>query len=182
MLTQAEVVPYLLHHNLIGTASIVENDLLVADASRRNRNFKVITEHGPSYLLKQGLGPGGIATVAHEAVVYQFLYLRAEKDGLDRYLPRYYEYDPKEQILILQLLRDAQDFREYHARRGHFSTILARAMGKALAAVHRLTRTDGKENEDGYVFPVQPPRALSIHRPEPRMFHNISSANVQHIK
>src|SRR5215207_3056 len=182
MLTQPEVVPYLLQHNLIGTASIVESDLLVADASRRNRNFKVISERGPSYLLKQGLGLGGIATVAHEAVVYQFLYSRAEKDGLDRYLPRYYGYDPKEQILILQLLRDAEDFREYHARRGHFSTILARAMGKALATVHRLTRTGGKENEDGYVFPVQPPGALSIHRPDPRIFHDISGANLQLIR
>ena len=49
MLTQVEVVPYLLQHNLISTASIVESDLLVADASRRNRNFKVISERGPSY-------------------------------------------------------------------------------------------------------------------------------------
>ena len=73
MLTQLEVAAYLLQHDLISAASIVEGDLAVADASRRNRNFKVISERGPSYLLKQGVGSGGKATLAHEAVVYEFL-------------------------------------------------------------------------------------------------------------
>jgi len=182
MLTQPEAGPYLLQRELLSAASIVEGDLVVADASRRNRNFKVTVERGPSYLLKQGVGADGIATVAHEAAVYQFLHARAEKNGMDRYLPRYYGYDPKERILILELLRDAQDFREYHAQRGYFSKILASAMGKALSKVHRLTRTDGKNDEDGHMYPVQPPGALSIHRPEPRTLQDISSANLELMK
>jgi hypothetical protein len=181
MLTQLEVAAYLLQHDLISAASIVEGDLAVADASRRNRNFKVISERGPSYLLKQGVGPGSKAMVAHEAVVYEFLHSLAGNDGLDEFLPYYHGYDTKEQILVLELVRDAQDFRDYHARRGRFSTLLARAMGKALATVHRLTRTYGN-NHDGKISAVQTPRALSIHHPDPRILLDVSAANVELIK
>jgi aminoglycoside phosphotransferase (APT) family kinase protein len=178
MLAQPEVAPYLMQQELISAASVVEGDLVVADASRRNRNFKVISERGPSYMLKQGVGPGGVATVAHEAAVYQLL--QRGDDGLDLYLPRYYGYDAKEQILILELLRGAEDFREYHARHGRFSTILATAMGKALAAVHRLTRTE--KGEDGYALAFRPPGFLSVHRPDPRILQDISSANLQLVR
>jgi hypothetical protein len=180
--TQLEVAAYLLEHGLISAASIVEGDLDVADTSRRNRNFKVISEQGPSYLLKQGVGPGGNATVAHEAVVYEFLHSLAGDNGLNEYLPRYYGYNAKEQILVLELVRDAQDFREYHVHRGCFSTLLAKAMGRALATVHRLTRTHGNEISDGRIFAVQPPGVLSIHRPDPRIFLGASAANVELIK
>lgn len=182
MLTQLEVAAYLLQHDLISAASIVEGDLAVADASRRNRNFKVISERGPSYLLKQGVGSGGKATLAHEAVVYAFLRSLSGKDGLDECLPYYYGYDTKERILVLELVRDAQDFREYHARCGRFSTLLARAMGKALATVHRLTRTYGDGSDDGRLFAVQPPGVLSIHRPDPGVLLDVSAANVELIK
>jgi hypothetical protein len=180
--TQLEVAAYLLRHELISAASIVEGDLAVVDASRRNRNFKVISERGPSYLLKQGIGPDGKAAVAHEAVVYEFLRSLAGNNGLDECLPRYYGYDAKEGILLLELVRDAQDFREYHARRGRFSTLLARAMGKALATIHRLTRTHGKDQDNDRIFAVQPPGALSIHRPDPRILLDVSAANVELIK
>ena len=80
------------------------------------------------------------------------------------------------------MLADAQDFREYHARRGHFSTLLAGAMGKALATIHRLARPEGTNGDNDQVFVVRPPGILSIHRPEPRIFQDISSANVQLIK
>jgi|SRR5215217_729504 len=182
MLTQPEVVPYLLHHNLIGTAPIIESDLLVADVSRRNRNFKVISDRGPSYLLKQGVGPSGTATVAHEAAVYEFLRSLGGQHGLEDCLPHYYEYDPEEKILVMELLRNAQDLHEYHARRGRFSTLLARAMGKTLAAIHYVTRTEATNGNNELISAARPPRFLSIHRPAPGIFHDISSANVQLIK
>ena len=179
---QLEIAAYLLQHDLISAASIVEGDLAVADASRRNRNFKVISERGPSYLLKQGVGPDGKATVAHEAVVYEFLRSLAENDGLDECLLHYYGYDKKEQILVLELVRGGQDFQEYHARRGRFSILLARTMGKALATVHRLTRTYGNEHDDAQIFTVQLPGALSIHRPDSGILLDVSAANVELIK
>jgi hypothetical protein len=166
---------------MISTASIVGGDLTVVDASRRNRNFKIIRKQGPSYLLKQGVGQDGKATVAHESTVYQFLGATPEYVCLQPYLPRYYGYDQYERILILELLSDAQDFREYHRRARYFSTTSAAALGLALGKLHRLTSTAIRRNQVGGFF-GRVPWALSVHRPVLRLFRDISSANLELIR
>jgi Phosphotransferase enzyme family len=178
MLTQDEITPYLLERKLVSAESIVEGDLAVVDASRRNRNFKVLSERGPSYLLKQGLGPEGRATVAHEAAVYDLL-SRAEDDsgGLNNgYLPRCYAYDTKEHVLVLELLRDAQDLGEYHTRRGRFSVRVAAAMGDALAWLHDPKRIGANGLGKASPFSGAPAWPLTIHRPDLGIFRNASNA------
>jgi hypothetical protein len=73
MLTQRAAALYLLERGFVSAESIVESDLVIADASRRNRNFKVISERDTCYLLKQGITADGIETIAREAAVYQRL-------------------------------------------------------------------------------------------------------------
>jgi Phosphotransferase enzyme family len=182
MLTQRAVVPYLLQHKLISEQAIVEGDLVVLDASRRNLNFQVISERGPCYLLKQGVGPDGIETVGHEAAVYQRLQASTGNLGFDRYLPRFFGYDPKERILIVEFLRDAQNLREYHDRRGRFPHTFAATMGTALGTLHRLNWTGGKREEEDSNLKLQPPWILSIHRPNLGMLQQLSSATIQAIK
>lgn len=182
MLTQRAVVPYLLQHNLISAQSIVEGDLAVVDASRRNRNCKVISERGPSYLLKQGVGPDGIETVAREAAVYQCLQSTNATLGFARYLPRFFGYDPKEQILIIEFLRDAQNLREYHDRRGRFPVAIAAEIGAALGTLHRLDWMEREREWNAGSFEIQPPWVLSMHRPNLAMLQQLGSATVQAIK
>jgi thiamine kinase-like enzyme len=182
MLTHPDVALYLLQHELISAKCIVEGDLIMADTSRRNHNFKVSSKGSPCYLLKQGIGPDGIATVAHEADVYQFLQVDSRNDGLQHYLPRYYGYDPKDHILILELVPDAQDMHEYHARHGRFSTILATAIGNAMSKLHAPTLVEGLSDEDSYRFSGRPHWILSIDRPSLRIFRDVSNANLQLIR
>lgn len=179
MLTQRAVVPYLLRRKLISEESIVEGDLAVVDVSRRNLNFQVISERSPCFLLKQGVGPDGIATIRHEAAVYQRL---TGDCGFDRQLPRFFGYDPKEQILIIEYLRDAQNLREYYDRRGRFPPALAAAIGKALGTLHRLTWTRGEQEGKAGSPIIQLPWILSIHRPNLGMLQNLSSTTIQAIK
>src|SRR5438094_8743887 len=108
MLTHRGVASYLLDRNLISPESIVTDDLVVTDVSQRNRNFKVISQDGPCYLLKQGVDREGIGTVAHEADVYQFLQSHSQ-NRFDRYLPRLCGYDSEENILIVEFLRHTQN-------------------------------------------------------------------------
>ena len=182
MLTQSEVVPYLLKCGLVSAESIVKGDLVVMDISRRNRNYKIISERGPSYLLKQGIGPEGRATLANEAAMYQLLQSDRSTHGLDCYLPRCYGYDPVEHILILELVRNGKDLREYHADRGCFSTTIAEMLGNALGLLHRQTGEQRKWSEDGHWFSCQPPWVLSIHRTDLSLFLRVSNANIQAIK
>jgi hypothetical protein len=182
MLTQRAVVPYLLQHGLISEQAIVEGDLAVVDASRRNLNFQVVSEHGPCYLLKQGVGPDGIETVGHEAAVYQRLQSSAGNLGFDRYLPRFFAYDPKERILIIEFLRDAQNLREYHDRRGRFPPTFAAVMGNALGTLHRLDWMEDEREGDADSLEISPPWILNIHRPNLEMLQQLSSATIQAIK
>jgi hypothetical protein len=182
VLSQSEVVPYLLKRRLVSAESIVEGDLAVMDVSRRNRNYKVFIERGPSYLLKQGVGQEGRATLANEAAVYQLLQSDKSTHGLDCYLPGYYGYDPEEHILILELVRNVKDLREYHLDRGRFSTTVAAILGGALGLLHRQTREQRKWSEDGHRFSSQPPWVLSVHRTDLGLFLHASNANIQAIK
>jgi hypothetical protein len=180
MLTQGEVALYLLERKLIDAKSVVGGDLTVVDASRRNRNFKVVSEQGPCYLLKQGIGQDGRATVAHEAAVYDLLLGAEDGNGeLNSYLPRCYGYDPQEHLLTLELLRDAQDLREYHIRRGRFSTRVATALGEALALLHDPKRIDRNGLGDVPQFSLPPPWPLAVHRPDLSIFRYASMASIE---
>jgi hypothetical protein len=182
LLDQDEIVRYLLKNKLINSQSIVESDLVVQAVSRRNYNFKVIRESGPSYLVKMGRGPSGIATVAHEAKVYQLLSSRPKEFGIQRYLPGFYEYDPLEGLLILEYLHGTEDLRFYHSRRGRFPTSIAAEMGKVLGKVHSQGFSQLEISNANALFFTGAAWTLSMHRPRPEVFHEISSANLQIIK
>ncbi len=181
-LTQNKIVPYLLSRKFMTRESVVAGDVVVYDTSRRNSNFKVISEQGPCYLLKQGASSDAIATVEYEASVYRFLLSTPGSNELVHYLPHFYGYDLEERILILELLRDAQNMREYHVRLGRFPAFLARRMGHALGTLHRSTYVEREKLDDIHEFPGQPPWVLSIHRPNLGILRKISSANIQLIR
>src|SRR5690242_20580410 len=113
MLTHSAVGAYLLERALVGAQAVVEGDLLVLDAARRNSNFVVISERGPSYLLKQGVGPDRSASVDHEAAVYRFLRSGGGGNRFLRYLPECHLHDPAEHLLVLELRKGAETLREY---------------------------------------------------------------------
>ena len=108
MFDHTRAARYLLDHGLIAGKSVVNGDLRVVDCSRRNRNVKVISDQGPSYLLKQGVGPDGHTSVAHESRVYRFLHAGPASRRIGRYLPRLHLYDNVERVLVLELLDDSQ--------------------------------------------------------------------------
>lgn len=175
MLDQSDVAQFLLDRGHITTRAIVDGDLTIRDASSRNRNFRVERTRGMSYLLKQGVGPEGVATVAHEALVYRTL------SGLDprvrRYVPAFQGYDPADRVLVIELIAGARDLRAHHLRSGRFSTAHARAMGVVLGTLHHLTRQTMHAPA-----PERAPWVLSAHRPRLNLFRDSSSASIQLVK
>jgi thiamine kinase-like enzyme len=178
LLRQTEVVPYLLRRKLVHPAAVVECDLLVADASRRNRNFRVVSERGPSYLLKQGVGDGGARTVGHEAAMYRSLRESPRLEGLKRYLPACHGYDSERGVLTLELLRHAESLRDHHVRRRRFPASLAKQLGDALGVLHRASPP--AETDPGGA--KGPAWVLSVHHPDVSVFRDVSAANLQLIK
>jgi hypothetical protein len=181
VLTQDAVSAYLLGRGLIHPRAIVDGDLTVTDASRRNQNFRVTTVRGPCYLLKQGVGFEGEATVAHEGAVYDVLRSLAGGRPIDRYLPSSYGYDEQERLLVLELLRDSEDLGRYHARRRAFSTLLAAGVGTALAGLHRTTSA-ASTTLDRTLFPGRLPWVLFLDRPSPHILRDSSGAAIELIR
>ncbi len=172
MLGQAEVTEYLLRRGLLTPEAVVTGGLVVREISSRNRNFAVETTDGPSYLLKQGRAAEGAATVAREAAVYEQLVTGS--DELRAQLAGYVGYDPEEGVLVLELLRDAEDLRARHLRIEAFPAALGEALGAALGTVHREMRETYPE--------AALPWVLSIHRPDTSVFRDVSAANLELIK
>ena len=95
MLSHSQVTHYMLAKNLISPERVVDCDLRVIEASRRNRNFLALSERGPSYLVKQGIDAGGVETIAHESRIYRFLQGIAcnEVRSSSAFFPDFVKYD-----------------------------------------------------------------------------------------
>lgn len=181
MLRHHGLISYLLGRGLLTTDDIINGDVLLEDASRRNLNFKVITSTGRSYFLKLGLNHEKIATLTHEASIYQFLSTNLG-ESFQRFCINFISYDPEHAILILELLRETQSFRDYRARQALPSIVVHAELGKALALLHRGTRENLHHLNENFALPSQQPWILSIHHPNPDTLPYISNANLELIK
>jgi hypothetical protein len=179
LLELRDVAEYLLKCGLISARQITEGDLEVVDASQRNNNFKVVSERGPSYLLKQGVGTDKVATVANEAAVYAALHADATNAGMGRYLPRLCRYDENEHILVLELLPQAETLLDRHYRLGTFSTMRAATVGKALGTLHRTGPPEWRAEMSAHPSSNRPHWILSIQHPTLEEVWQASSANIQ---
>jgi hypothetical protein len=182
MLLQHEVARYLLERRLVGPRAVVRGDLLVTDASRRNRNFKVVRRHGRSYLLKQGAEPDGTETLAREAAAYRLLHRYGGSAGLAPYLPRCYGLDAKGGVLAVELAPDGLNLREFVTRRGRFPVSAATALGDALGRLHRVPVPQGLARRLVGGTPLRVPWVLSLHRPLVGSLRKISGANLQLVR
>jgi len=176
--SEHDVVDYLLERRLLRPEQIVDGMLLTSNVSRRNLNFKVVSDNGPSFLVKQAVALPKMATLAHEAAVYGFLRSTPGGVRLSRYLPHFHLYDRDNQILILPVMPGAESLASYNRRRGQPSIIVARQLGKGLAALHTAAFGDTARGR----FPQSEPRAFSLHRPDMQAFLTSASASLEFVR
>jgi aminoglycoside phosphotransferase (APT) family kinase protein len=122
-LEQSRIAHYLVSLGLVNRRSVLAEDLVVADVSRRNCVFLVTTSGGPALVVKQG-GPSTAATVAREAAVLRAL-------AGSPLVPELVHFDPRSARLVLRSPAGGRDFDEAHRRRAPL--LLARSLGRALA-------------------------------------------------
>jgi aminoglycoside phosphotransferase (APT) family kinase protein len=156
MLEQSEIAHYLLSLGLVKASAVVEEDLTVVDASRRNCVFIVTTRAGPTYVVKQA-SPGSAPTLAHEAAVLRVLAAAPELGGQ---VPVMVHHEPEAARLVLRSPGGARDWTEHHAA-GRFSRASAAALGRLLAAVHATPAAIVEDLPDRY------DRLWALSLPEP---------------
>ncbi len=185
MLTVDNAVEYLLARNLVGVQSILDGDLRVISAARRNRNLRVVVENGTGYLLKQPLdaAQGGHFTLTAEASFYEFCQQEDLAAPVRKVLPRLVWFDRDETLLAVELLRDPLPLWAAFAANETARPAMARAVGTALGLLHRTFRGEEALHHPRLQWlSRRRPWALGVHKPGPEMLAELTPANVETLK
>ena len=166
MLGQSDIAHYLLSLGLVKPREVVEENLRIVDASRRNRVFLAALRGGPTYVVKQA-SPRTARTVAHEAAVLRILAGPTEVAGQ---VPTVMHAEPETGRLVLRTPGEARDWNEHHSA-GRFPPTLARILGRSLAALHRLPADCIEDRPPG----TDPMWGLSLPEPPHELLLDLSS-------
>ncbi|MGF1576510.1 MAG: phosphotransferase [Cyanophyceae cyanobacterium] len=183
MLNHCDVLSYLLEKNWLDRSHLIQDSFQIASLSRRNWNYKVVSDQSPCYFLKQGEGDIDLGTVQHEASIYQ-LFQEESSSKLTRYLPHYYDYASTQKILVIEFIPNAEDLRSYQIKRGKFPKYIGAQMGAALAALHgqRGDALDSDLNMESLGFPDCTPWVFDAYQPNLNALRTISEANIKIFK
>jgi hypothetical protein len=133
VLTQTDVVAYLIERALLDPKAMAADGLRVRDLSgRRNRVFVIAGGGTAGYVVKQSGSPD-VDLLAFELAVLRRL-VEAEP-RLAPYMPTPVLFDARRCTLVCQLVGDATDLSVYYAR-GCFPPLLVRRLAGALALLH----------------------------------------------
>jgi len=144
-LNSANLPHFLLGRGLIQAREIVAGKLTVIDASRRNRNFKVLREANTGLFVKQmrDMQTDAMLTLKREAACYE---VAADDSSLSRLMPRLVQYDDSRHVIVVELLPEAESLLNYHVRQKGFPVEIGRMLGEGLGVYH--TQASGLlENE-----------------------------------
>ncbi|MGD1836999.1 MAG: phosphotransferase [Nitrososphaeraceae archaeon] len=173
----------MIKNGFISIRSFVDGDILIKERSRRNLNFQVISRER-SYLVKQGLDKERINTISNEAIVYDFFHRNIKiREKMEVLIPRLYKYDPKQNILVIELVKDGKNLQEYYLSTSRLSLKHAETIGKILGTLHNLTKIKNIENyKHLFKFQTQPRIISNLKNPNIQIFQYNSNASIQLIK
>jgi hypothetical protein len=134
-LTPANLAYFLMDRSLLRADEIVGGRVSILDASRRNRNFKVIRQGAPGLFVKQmrDMQTDAMLTLKREAACYE---LAHDIPELARIMPRLVRYDERRHTIVLELLPDAESLLAYHGRNKGFPVEFGRMLGEGIGLYH----------------------------------------------
>ena len=171
---------YLVDRGLLAVQSILEGDLIVSSAMRRNRNLRVARKRDVSYLVKQPDDPSARMTLRNEAAFYALVQESERCAPLRELVPRLRHFDATESIVVLELIAGAKPLAAHYASYDGqpFPTAGARAAGRAIGTLHRLFRGEPRLGWMG----DQPPWIMRAHKPSPDLLASLTPANAETIR
>ncbi len=173
---------YLLAEGLIERDAIIDGNLTIRSASRRNRNLRVETTHQIGYLLKQPYDPDqGALTLRREAQFYALCQQELAVEACA--LPRLVAYDDRQPLLVLELFLDAIPLhQEFRARTAPDALVgVMRAVGANLGTAHTAFRRLAHAPGLAWLSHERP-WVLSANKPALRLLATLSAANYQALR
>jgi hypothetical protein len=173
---------YLMDRGYLPPAAVVDGDCRTVEASRRNKNLKVLRAEGPSLFLKQAgqWDPQSVGTLRVESAVYQLANADTPFAALRPLLPRFHGFDPDRNVIVLEAFAGAESLQARQIRENALAPDVARAIGVALGGVHRDLPADrvAASTPEG-IFHSQPPWILSAAEMTGHPMTGVSSAGAQ---
>ncbi len=180
-LTERLVIPYLLERQVLNARAIVDGDAEVINMSRRNLNLRVQTTGHHDYLVKKGIGAERGETVRREAEFLMTTATGLEDRVLKQHLPQVRDWNAGDRILVFNLAAGTHSLAEHHLRTGRCASGIARQVGTVLRRLHRW-HPDTTDLINNVIVDRGPPGVLTIHRPDIRMFEDMSGSGLDIIK
>lgn len=179
-LTASNLVHYLVSRGVVTAGSVVDGDFIVAEAGRRNRNYKVLRANSPGLFIKQvkSADAMAISTLQREAACYRLAQRDPAYRNLADLMPRFVDHDPARHILAVELLPSGENLTEYHMRQQSFPAEIGKLLGEALGKYHSTLRGKPLREEDLANFNRQPPWILWFHQSYSTM-HGLSGGAKQ---
>lgn len=187
MLTVDNAPQYLIERGLLSAQSVIDGDLTIVSAARRNRNLRVTRREGAGYLIKQPDDPslGGQHSLRWEASFYAFCHEEPAAEPMKELLPRMLFFDYEQSLVALELLEGAVPLRDFFSRSeaADFPFQAAGSVGRALGVFHRTFRQpDVSGNRRLSWLRRDVPWVMQVHKPGPELLSSISPANYQTLK
>jgi hypothetical protein len=186
MLNVDNTADYLLEHGLISIRSILDDDLTIASAARRNLNLKVTRRESPGFLIKQPEGGSAFDhTLRCEMAFYSFCEQEPSVAPILRFLPRLVFTDQSRTLLMLELLEQTKPLWDYvrSLETGHLPLETMGAIGHAIGVIHHTFRLPGPAADPRLSWLRRDvPWVMQVHKPGPELLASISPANYETLK
>ena len=178
IITSRNLLRHLLSRGLVSSDSVVDGDLVIVDASGRNRNFKVLRQHSQSFFVKQvrNWNRQAAAMLQCEAACYFLARNDPDFSALEPLIPELYDFDQDRQALTTAFISDGEDLWEHLRRTGSISPQIAGELGRSFGRFHRESEKRVLNSPHCSVFPKQIPWILSAERRNSHPFKELSHA------
>ena len=153
----------LIDKGLLSTEDLVEGQFQIVDVSRRNQNYFIERGQQPGFFVKQvkSNNPQAIASFHCEAAVHWLAQNDPDFASLNNLSPRCKGYDPKQNLLVMDLLQDAETL-TLSLMRG-LNDRQASHLGHTLAMTHWHNGRQMLQHNSASPFNRQVPWTLSLH-------------------
>jgi phosphotransferase family enzyme len=181
ILTSRNLLRHLLSRGLVSSESVVDGDLMIVDASGRNRNFKVIRQHSQSFFVKQvrNWNSQAVAMLQCEAACYYLARTDPDFSALEPLIPELYDFDQDRQALTTAYISGGEDLWEHLRRNGSISPEIAGELGRSFGRFHCESERRILNSPHCSAFPKQIPWILSAERRNSHPFKELSQATSQ---
>lgn len=155
---------YLMDRGLMSPASIVEGDYKVIQSHTRNLIFKAIRKNDKSFFVKQlvNFETANAYILQKDATCLWLIKNETLYRSLSNYVPLYHGFDPENQVLITECIKDARNLQEYNFPISSLSNHILDQIARILSSYHFEPGNDIRVSNSARFFPNQLPWVFNL--------------------